>query len=281
MGAADGGAVVFAPALLALLTVQTPELTVTTFNIRYGTAADGENRWELRRELLFDVLRAQHADVVGLQEALHFQLQEILAAFPDYAMLGVGREDGNTRGEYAAILYRHDRLDVAEQGTFWLSPTPEVPGSVGFGNRITRICTWARLVERSGNRAFYVYNVHWDHESQPSRERSAELVAQRIAAREPADPVVLLGDFNAGEDNPARRLLLERYGLRDAFRLVNRNARDVGTYHAFRGTRTGELIDAILVSTEWDVDAVWIDRTERNARYPSDHFPVTGRLALR
>lgn len=264
--------------LLALLAVQTPDLTVSTFNIRYGTAPDGEDRWERRRELLLDVLRAQDADVVGVQEALRFQLSEIVAALPEYRFVGVGREDGDALGEYAAILYRHAHFEIADQGTFWLSPTPEVPGSVGFGNRITRICTWARVVERRGRRAFYVFNVHLDHESQESRERAAELVAQRIAARTHADPVILLGDFNAGEENPARRVLSEKHGLRDAFRMIHRAAEDVGTYHAFRGTRSGEMIDAILVSAEWDVAAARIDRTGRDGRYPSDHFPVTARL---
>lgn len=267
--------------LLALLAIQIPDLTVTTFNIRYGTAPDGEDHWERRRGLLVDVLAQQDADVVGLQEALRFQLDEITAALPEYRVLGVGRDDGDTLGEYAAILYRHEPFDVSEHGTFWLSPTPEVPGSTGFGNRITRICTWARFVERHGGRAFYIFNVHFDHESQPSRERAAELVARRIAERAHRDPVILLGDFNAGERNPAVRYLRERIALRDAFRAVHPDAALVGTYHAFRGTRAGEMIDAVLVSAEWDVRDARIDRTERAGRFPSDHFPVTVRLLRR
>lgn len=267
--------------LLSLLAIQSADLTVTTFNIRYGTAPDGEDRWELRRGLLLDVLAAQDADVVGLQEALRFQLDEIAAAFPEYEMLGVGRDDGDTLGEYAAILYRRKRFDVSEHGTFWLSPTPEIPGSTGFGNRITRICTWARFVERGGGRAFYVFNVHFDHESQPARERAAELVARRISGRAHPDPVILLGDFNAGEENPAMRYLRERVPLRDAFRALHPHAVEVGTFHAFRGTRTGAMIDAILISSEWEVRDAWIDRTDHEGRYPSDHFPVTARLRRR
>jgi len=267
-------------ALLLALTAQSPDLTVTTFNIRYGTAADGENRWALRRQLALEVLRAQDADIVGLQEALRFQLDEIGRAFPEYGELGVGRDDGETLGEYAAILYRRERLAVSEHGTFWLSPTPSVVASAGWGNRITRICTWARFTDRASGRSFYVLNMHFDHESQPSRERAAELVSRRIRVRAPRDPVVVLGDFNAGEDNPARRHLLAAASLRDAIRVVHPDATEVGTFNGFDGIRTGEMIDAILIAPEWDVSDAWIDRTARDGRYPSDHFPVTARLRL-
>ena len=266
--------------LFLALAIQTADLTVTTFNIRYGTAADGENRWELRRDLVFDVLRAQHADVVGVQEALRFQLDEIGAAFPEYRELGEGRDDGDTLGEYTAILYRHDRLEVLEHGTFWLSPTPEVVASTGWGNRITRICTWARFRDRRTARVFHVFNVHFDHESQPSRQRSAELVAERIRGRASPDEVVVLGDFNAGEGNPARRHLLDAVPLRDAFRVTHPRADDVGTFNGFEGIRTGEMIDAVLVTRGWNIVEAHIDRTTRDGRYPSDHFPVTARLRL-
>lgn len=282
--------------LLVILSVLPQDLTVTTFNVRYGTADDGENGWELRRDLLFGVLRAQDADVVGVQEALRFQLDGIVAALPEYRVIGVGREDGRTAGEFAAILYRDDRFDVAAHGTFWLSPTPEVPGSTGWGNRITRICTWARLVDRASGSAVYVFNAHLDHESQRARALAAELIGRRIAGRSSGDPVILIGDFNAGEDNPVRRYLAGAapraapdeadpappgLALEDAFRVVHPGANEVGTFHAFAGGTDGDMIDAIMVSPEFDVLAASIDRTERDGRYPSDHFPVTARLRRR
>ena len=170
---------------VAAQSVQTPArepLTVMSFNIRYGTANDGDNHWNLRREFLFDVMRETDVDLAGLQEALDAQLGELLQVLPQYGLVGVGRDDGRTRGEYAAILYRRDRFRVSDAGTFWFSDTPEVVASRSWGNRITRICTWARFVDRDGQ-AFWHYNVHLDHESQPSRERSATLLAERIAAR--------------------------------------------------------------------------------------------------
>jgi hypothetical protein len=118
-------------------------MTVMTFNIRYGTAKDGENEWSARREMLFDVIRNTDADLLGLQEALDFQIDEIIAAVPGYAVVGVGRDDGAEKGEYSAILFRTERFHVAEAGTFWFSDSPAVVASKSWGNQITRICTWA------------------------------------------------------------------------------------------------------------------------------------------
>ena len=178
-----------------------PELLVMTFNIRYGTANDGENSWDKRKDLAFNVLREHSPDVVGLQEALRSQIDDIRAAMPEYAEIGVGRDDGKTAGEYSAILYKKDRLTVAESGTFWLSDTPEACGSITWGNNCTRVCTWGRFVPKSPGKAFYMFNTHLDHISQYSRERSAILLATRIRDRAQKDPIVLTGDFNVGEDN--------------------------------------------------------------------------------
>jgi endonuclease/exonuclease/phosphatase family metal-dependent hydrolase len=274
---------------VAAQSVQTPArepLTVMSFNIRYGTANDGDNHWNLRREFLFDVMREADADLAGLQEALDAQLGELLQALPKYGLVGVGRDDGRTRGEYAAILYRRDRFRVSDAGTFWFSDTPEVVASRSWGNRITRICTWARFVDRDGL-AFWHYNVHLDHESQPSRERSAMLLAERIAARRaPAEPVIVTGDFNVGETNPAlTRLTAPQPGgpalFVDAFRVRHPDEPRAGTFNGFKfGQTAGDKIDYVLVLPGTDVLDAAIIRTSRNDRYPSDHFPVTARIVL-
>ena len=254
-------------------------LTVMSFNIRYGTAADGEDAWPLRRSLLLDVLREQDADVVGLQEALRGQLDEIRAALPGYGEAGVGRDDGARAGEYVAILFRLERLELLASGNFWFSDTPEVPGSRSWGNNVTRICTWARFRDRATGRTFAHYNVHLDHESQPSRERSVALLLWRIRAARPQGPVVVTGDFNAGEDNAAVRAMAGG-GFTDSFRAVHPADTAVGTFHAFRGTTSGEKIDFLFVSPGWTVRDAAIVRTARAGRHPSDHFPVTARLAI-
>jgi endonuclease/exonuclease/phosphatase family metal-dependent hydrolase len=270
------------------------EVNVMTFNIRYGSANDGENSWPNRSHMVIDVVSDFAPDVLGLQEALRFQIDELLVGLGDYDEIGVGRDDGREAGEYAAILYRSERFDVHESGTFWFSDTPDVPGSTSWGNNITRICTWAHFIDRTTSRGFYVYNVHLDHESQPSRERSVELLASRILSRSTSDPVIVTGDFNAGEDNPVLLYLTGKLDrafagasaplaspeLRDTYRVVHPDSSAVGTFNSFRGVTTGDKIDAVLVSDEWQVSEATIIRTAVNGRYPSDHFPVVAVVSL-
>ncbi len=261
-------------------------LTVMSFNIRYGTAKDGENHWTERREMLLDVIREQDADIVGLQEALASQIDEIVAAVPVYAVVGVGRDDAARAGEFSAILFRKDRLRVAEAGTFWFSDTPSIPGSKSWGNNITRISTWARFVDRDGH-GFYHFNLHLDHESQPSRERSTVLLKQRIDARAAKEPVVVTGDFNVGERNPALVALVgtgqgdATASFVDTFRVRHPDDTTVGTFTAFKfGATGGEKIDYVLVPPGTEVLGADIVRTSRNERYPSDHFPVVAKVRL-
>lgn len=296
------------------------QLGVLSFNIRYGTANDGENAWAYRREQAIQIIAEHVADIVGLQEALRFQIDEILAALPKYRLIGVGRDDGQSKGEYAAILYNADRFEIVqtptcvsdvESGTFWFSDTPEVVASKSWGNRITRICTWAHLRERATpDRRIYIYNVHLDHESEPSRVRSAQLLLERIRSRaDTRDPVIVTGDFNSGQTSEALRTLMAsnplsaaHAPLADAFAKIHPNEPESATFHAFKGIPMrdeggvpmprdpGQRIDAILFtdlpadaaanehsSTLTPIDAV-IDRTSLRGRYPSDHFPIYARF---
>jgi endonuclease/exonuclease/phosphatase family metal-dependent hydrolase len=274
---------------LAQASSETAPLTVMSFNIRYGTAEDGENHWTHRRAALFEVLRTEDADLVGLQEALRFQVEEIVAAVPGYAVVGVGRDDGRAGGETSAILFRAGRLHVAESGTFWFSDAPDTPGTRTWGNRYNRVSTWARFVDRDGA-AFYLYNLHLDHESQVSREKSTALLLQRIRARRfPEEPVLVTGDFNAGEGNAALRTLLGAPDgaanatppFIDTFRALYPRETEVGTFSGFAyGTTRGEKIDYVLAPPGTAVLSAAIVRASRDRRYPSDHFPVVARVRL-
>ena len=250
------------------------DVSVMTFNIRYGTAADGENAWPNRRPQLISLIHRHDPDILGLQEALEFQLKEINDQLAGYGRAGVGRDDGRGRGEFSPILYRRSRFRLLASGTFWFSPTPEVPGSTGWGNGITRIATWARLHDRRTGRSLYVFNLHLDHESAPSRDSSAVLLARRIRTREHPDPVVVMGDFNTAEQTFPLRFLVDSLPLTDTFRSVTGDTAGVGTFHGFTGRTDGARIDYILVDSSWTVQSAGIDRSREANRYPSDHFPV-------
>lgn len=252
------------------------DIDVMSFNIRYGTAQDGENHWNNRKELVSDVIRDYLPDVLGLQEALRFQIDEIRKNLPEYDETGVGR-DGGTKGEYSAILYRIDRFDVDESGTFWLSDTPEVP-STNWGNSIRRICTWTRLLDKQSGSAFYFYNTHLDHKSQPSREKSVRLIVEFIQKRTHQDPFVLTGDFNAGENNAAIKYLKGEGNVVDTFRILHPEAKEVGTFNGFRGLSDGPKIDYIFVTPSTLTLQASIVRMEQEGRTPSDHFPVTAKI---
>jgi endonuclease/exonuclease/phosphatase family metal-dependent hydrolase len=268
------------------------DLVVMSFNVRYAAANDGENSWDRRKDLACDVVRRHGPDLVGLQEALRSQIDDLRAALPEYGEIGVAREDGKTKGEYSAILYRKDRFDVDESGTFWLSDTPEVPGSITWGNACTRVCTWARLLPKSSGKPFYMFNTHLDHISQLSREKGIALIMSRLSSRKHPDPVVLTGDFNSGENNAVvrylkgeRRLEIVNNGMSqnpeplvDTFRLLHKDASDVGTAHGFKGGRTGNKIDYIFVPPGTEVLQAEILHDSQDNRYPSDHFPITAAI---
>lgn len=261
--------------------VEAQPIDVMSFNIRHGRGDDGAHVWPNRRQIVIDLLRESTAPLIGLQEVLDFQLREIATALPTYRVIGVGRDDGVAAGEFAPLLVDTSRFVVLDEGTFWFSNTPDVPGSMHWGNRITRICSWVRLHDRRTDDTVRVYNVHWDHESQPSRERSAALLLARMARDgDQSDGVLVTGDFNAGEDNAAFRILVTDTArvLRDSYRTLHPAATVVGTFNAFRGDSTGDKIDAVLVGADWIVDAAHIDRRQIRALWPSDHFPVTARV---
>ncbi len=253
-------------------TVMEPLVSVMSFNIRYGTANDGENHWNNRKAQVIEYLKSSDSDLIGLQEVLKFQLDEITDALPGYGFIGVSRE-GNWEDEFSAILYKKEEFIPRKTNTYWLSDTPERP-SKGWGNDIMRIVTWAELKHIRSDRSLYLYNAHFDHRSQDSREKGALQLLNAITARDHKYPVIVTGDFNAGESNPAIETL-KNGGLIDTFRKINTEAREVGTFNGFKGDNSGEKIDYVFADDTLDVIDAAIDRTNHQGKYPSDHYPVT------
>lgn len=260
------------------------ELRLMSFNVRYENGEDaGSRAWRQRVIGVVRMIRDERPDVIGVQEALHGQAADLWASLPDYEFIGSARDDGHRAGEYSGIFFRRDRFeaDLTDSGTFWLSDTPEKPGSKTWGNEIPRTATWLRLVDRSTQRGFYAFNTHWDHRHQGSRERSAELLAERIHSRaKPDEPVILSGDFNAVEQNPGLIMLRSGTRLTDVFQSLHPRESARTTLHFWRGTRAGALkVDHILVSDGAEVLSAGI--RDQDDPMVSDHFPVTARVRFR
>ena len=257
---------------------QPDPIRVMSFNIRYGTANDGENRWELRKDLVIGTIQDHSPQIVGVQEALAFQMDALAEALPQFRVLGQGRLGGR-QGEFAALLVDRARFAVEEHGDFWLSPTPEEVGSRGWDAALPRMCTWAVLRDLKTDARIRVLNTHFDHRGQQARLESAAVLIREGQLGGDL-PVIVTGDLNADEDSPPLSRLREA-GLRDSFRAVHPEAEEVGTFNGFRGRTDGGKIDYVLVDSRWQVSRAEILRDNDEGRYPSDHFPVVADLVLR
>lgn len=253
-------------------------LRILTFNIRQDVEIDGENRWDNRRQKVVDLFASWSPDIAGLQEPFRHQLDFLLQALPEYACVGVGRDDGRAAGEFCPVLYRAERFAALEGGTFWLSETPEVAGSRSWGCYHARICSWVRLTDRKTFEGLYVFNTHLDDQSQQARELSVPLLRQRIDGRVGAVPVVLMGDFNAPPENPAVRRVTagDSPVPLDALATAGIGAKH-GTYHGFTGKPEAHPIDYIFLSPEWKITECRI-LPDSGPPYLSDHFPLAAVL---
>ncbi len=287
-------------AALALLVLAVPlacpsaavagDVRVMAFNIRYGTAQDGPNSWENRRELVLETVKAFGPDVLGTQECLKFQADYLAANLPGYGFVGAGRNDGRDAGEMCAIFYRSDRFEKLDQGHFWLSETPGTVGSRGWDAALPRMATWVRLRALEDTLgAFVVVNTHFDHAGVKARFVSARLVSTEAWALRGGVPAIVMGDFNSPADLTRGRPYMELLSgagdstraLVDTYRAVHSSpGPSEGTFNAFRGLIDGARIDWILVTPDVEVLEGDIDRRHRRGSYPSDHFPVTAVLRI-
>lgn len=253
-------------------------LRVMSFNLRYINSGDkAEKTWISRRDQVADVIKQDAADFIGVQEAFRKMLDDVKQRLPEYAEVGVGRENGKEQGEYSAILYKSADWEVLDRGTFWLSETPDVAGSAHWGNSVVRICTWGKFRHKTKKRTLLFYNTHFDHESQQCREKGAALIVRHIAEKAGDLPVIVTGDLNAPPENPAIACftgatpkLIDVWAALQSNTPVNQS----GTFHGFSGRLDGARIDYIFASEGLAAKEVSIVHSQVKGVYPSDHFPV-------
>lgn len=258
---------------------------IMTFNIRFNTPNDGENAWPKRRDRVATTIRFHKADLFGMQEVLLDQLQNLEILFPEFAFFGVGRDDGDTAGEYCPVGYRRARFELLEQETFWLS---ETPGQVsrGWDAACNRIVTWGRFRDRITQKSFVVFNTHFDHIGPEARRSAASLLVKKIHHIAGDTPFILTGDFNATPESEPMNILLSE---KNTPPLLNAKWLSREPHHGPTYTYTGfdptirvsgEPIDYILVHPNLSVLFHATLSDHDNGRLPSDHFPVIAEVII-
>lgn len=269
--------------LIASISMQSQELNVMTFNIRYNTKNDSLNAWPYRKDNAASQIVFHQTHVLGVQEALHEQVMDLQQSLTRYKYTGVGRDDGKTKGEYSAIFYDTTRLKLLESKTFWLSLTPQVPGSKGWDANITRIVTWGKFRDIKSKKLFYVFNTHFDHIGQEARRESAKLLKQKVKDIAGNTPVIIMGDFNAKPSEEPIKVLMN-----DPDKFIDSKTASItphygpeGTFNGFASKeRDNEPIDHIFLKGKWKVLQHATLSQTWGGRFSSDHFPVFARFSF-
>lgn len=254
-------------------------VNVLSFNIRYNNPDDGEHAWPNRKGMVASVVRFHAADLIGMQEVLHSQIDDLTALLPNYSWYGVGRDDGKNAGEFSPIFYRRDRFQLMDSGEFWLSENPDQIASKSWDAALPRIATWVKFRDREADQEFIHLNTHFDHRGEVARTRSAELILDRLKTLSGNLPVVVTGDFNVPPVSEAYATMTSL--LLDAkLESVSKPHGPEGTFGGFtvKVGDTGDRIDYVFVAQGTKVLRYAALSDQWDGRYPSDHLPVLAEI---
>ena len=288
--------------LLTFCMAYAQEITVCSYNLRYKNNSDTDagNGWNTRRTYLINLVNFQQPDLLGVQEALSSQMNDMASGLKGYGYVGVGRTDGATSGEYSAIFYRKERMVLLDNGDFWLSDTPYKPSkgfpSKGGSTTYYRICSWGKFFDKLTGTIIYHFNTHLDLD-ETNRQQSYYLIKQKIQEiASTTAPVIVSGDYNAVQTGDAYKLFYNSGFLFDCFSRAKQKFMTNGTCPGFNAnnysTVSGELrrIDHIFVSRAFNVEHYGVLNpcyysTSGTADYAlkaySDHSPVFAKLSLK
>ena len=265
--------------LFAASAASAQPLNVLTFNIRLNTSSDGENAWPFRKDKAASQILFHQVHLLGVQEALHDQMVDLQQRLPSFKYAGVGRDDGKTAGEYSAVFYDTTRLIALQSATFWLSLTPEVPGSKSWDAAITRIVTWVHFRDRKTKKDFYAFNTHFDHMGKVARAESARLLLKKVKDIAGKKPVIVMGDFNAEPEAEPIQILVDPANPDKLINSIGLSKTPhygpTGTFNGFKNAELSDQpIDHIFLKNG---GKVWQHATLSQTwkgRFSSDHFPV-------
>jgi endonuclease/exonuclease/phosphatase family metal-dependent hydrolase len=270
--------------LLLVSSMASAELTVQvmTFNVRYGTAMDGDNSWQKRRDIVVNTIRKQAPDLCGLQECLAFQVEYIVEQLPEYRWIGIDR-DVSGKGEMTAVLYKHKEIFPVASGHFWLSETPDVPASVSWDSSMTRMATWLQCYHPESKMFFYFYNTHLDHRGEEARQQGIRVIADHIAQLTAEAPVILTGDFNAAAQHTKPYEIALEKGLVDSWTAAPEKVGPTVTWSSFKAPKpdVDSRIDWILYRGPVTASRCETVVYNEEGRYPSDHYPVAATLHIK
>ena len=263
---------------------QTSEIKWATFNIRLDTPYDSLNNWEYRKDSVASFIRNQDLDIVGMQEVLHNQLVDLKTRLPEYAEIGVGREDGKTKGEYAPIFFKKDRFEILDNNTFWLSQYPDSIGFIGWDGACTRIATWAKMKDKQNGKIFMAINTHFDHVCTEARRKGALLIIEKIKEIVGDKPAVLTGDFNVNDSSEAyNTLTTNSFVLKDAHKEAQTKEGVDYTFHNFGRIEPSscEKIDFIFITPNIKVSINYIpEEAKQEGKFLSDHNPEVVQISF-
>ena len=287
-----------AAALCFAMAMSAQSLFVGTYNIRNHNSDDDRkgNVWTTRCKVICDQVNFEDPDIFGTQEVLVGQLGDLLGGLDGYAYIGVGRDDGKEDGEYSAVFYKKDRIELLKKGNFWLNETPDKP-KLGWDAACVRICSWGEFRQKDTGFKFFYFNLHMDHVGVVARREAAKLAVRKIKEIAKGAPVVLTGDFNVDQTDEIYQIFTTSGILKDSFTAARLRFAENGTFNDFKPyVKSASRIDHVFVSPEFGVDRYgmltnmyWTDDapdaaskkkpdadgfTKQTLRTPSDHYPV-------
>lgn len=266
--------------LLSNPSLYAQDLRIASYNIRYDNKGDSGNLWVNRQPVISALVQFHDFDIFGIQEGLRHQIDTLSASLPAYAWYGIGRDDGQAKGEHSSIFYKKAKFKLLRKGDFWLSETPEKPGP-GWDARLNRICSWVQLQDLKTKKKFYCFNVHYDHQGVKARQESSVLILQKIKAIAGTAPVVLTGDFNGDHKSQWYLSIANSGQLKDTYREAALPYANNGSFNGFGKTMNSkEIIDHIFVTKGWKVKKWAVLTDSYHGKFPSDHYPVVADLRL-